>query len=81
MFLSFTCDILGYVSPLVANDANSILPFTYIFRGTGATMFLRAMMGPPLDKTLCGAKRERGVKNTAERERERSGERGLQKEA
>jgi len=57
LFLSFTCDILGYVSRKWCKNS----PF-YLLRifsgGTGATMFLRA--GPKIE--WAGAERERNVK-------------------
>jgi len=95
LFLSFTCNILGYVSRKWCK--NSPFYLLCIFsRRTGATMFLRSMMGPPLDMPLCRAEQVRKF-NERERsrsrawkkiwwsgkveEREQSGERGLQKEA
>jgi len=83
-------DILGYVSRKWCK--NSPFYLLLIFSGgTGTTIILRAMMGLPLDTPLCGAEErsESGTspkiewagagceKNTVER----SGERGLQKEA
>ena len=66
LFLSFTCDILGYV---IANYAKLIIFTFYVyFPGHLGHDVLRAMMGPPLDTPLCGAKRERKLN-----ERERSG--------
>ena len=60
-FFCFYPSLVTFWGTLVPNDTK-IVHFTfyvYFTRGTEATMFLRAMMGPPLDTPLSGAGAQR----------------------